>query len=336
MPLLAETSFVFANPWAFLLLGLIPLLLVLKGKKGQQGAVVFSSLHILNRLGPMTRSRAGGFRIALMMLALGFGILALTRPQWVDKKTKTTESGIELILAIDVSRSMQVEDFEIGGAKANRLQAAKKVTREFIRGRKSDRIGLLAFAGRPYLASPLTVSHDWLEGPNGLGRVRIGLVEDGTAIGSAIAAAAKRLDKRPAKSKVVVLLTDGVNNSGKLSPIEAAKLAKTLGIKIYTIAVGTYGDYTVQTPRGPQMLRQEFDEETLQQIASIADGDYFRAQDTSGLETIFSQIDKLEKTEVKTRTTVTADELFYWPAFVAFLFGLLSLIGGETFWRRFP
>ena len=333
---LAEITFHLAYPWALLLLGLIPLLLVLKGKVGQQGAVVFSSLHILNRLGPIAKSRAGGFRTALMMLALTFGILAMTRPQWLDKQTQTTESGIELIIALDVSRSMTVEDFQIGGAPATRLQAAKKVTREFIRGRKTDRIGLLAFAGRPYLASPLTVSHDWLEGENGLGRVKIGLVEDGTAIGSAIAAASKRLDKRPAKSKVVVLLTDGVNNAGQLSPIEAAKLAKTLGIKIYTIAVGTYGDYVVQTPRGPQRLVQEFDEETLQEIAAIADGDYFRAQDTSGLGRVFEKIDQLEKTEVKTRTTVSADELFYWPAFVALLLGLLSMIGGETFWRRFP
>ncbi|NNE94130.1 MAG: VWA domain-containing protein [Verrucomicrobiales bacterium] len=334
--ILAETSFELAYPWALLLLGLIPLLMVLKGKMGQQGAVIFSSLHILNRLGPVTRSRAGGFRTALMMLALACGILALTRPQWVDKKTTTTESGIELLLAIDVSRSMQVEDFVIGGTRANRLQAAKKVTRDFIRGRKTDRIGLLAFAGRPYLASPLTVSHSWLEGENGLGRVRIGLVEDGTAIGSAIAAAASRLDKRPAKSKVVVLLTDGVNNAGKISPIEAAKMAKTVGVKIYTIAVGTYGDYVVQTPRGPQRLSQEYDEATLQEIAAIADGEYFRAQDTEGLDRIFRLIDDLEKTEVKTRTTVSADELFYWPAFFAFLFGLLALIGGETFWKRFP
>ena len=334
MPLLAETSFVFANPWAFLLLGLIPLLLVLKGKKGQQGAVVFSSLHILNRLGPMTRSRAGGFRIALMMLALGFGILALTRPQWVDKKTKTTESGIELILAIDVSRSMQVADFRIGGRKATRLQAAKKVTRDFVRGRQTDRIGVIAFAGRPYLVAPITLDHEWIE--DSLERVRIGLVEDGTAIGSAIGATARRLEKREAKSKVVVLLTDGVNNAGSLTPVTAARLAKTLGIKIYTIAVGTYGNYTVQTPAGPQHLQQEFDEETLKEIARIADGEYFRAQDISGLERIFGLIDKLEKTEIKKHMTVHAKDYFAWFAIPALAFALLSLIGGETFWRRLP
>jgi len=336
MPLFAETSFRLDNPWALLLLLVLPLLAVLRGRSGNRGAVVFSSLHILARLGPISRGRAGGFRLAALFLTLASLVFALSRPQWVNRTEHIRESGIELIVAIDVSRSMQVEDFMIEGNRANRLMAAKKVTRDFIRGRQTDRIGLLAFAGRPYLASPLTLSQSWLEGQHGLGRVRIGMVEDGTAIGSAIAAAAKRLDKRPAKSKVVVLLTDGVNNAGKLSPIEAAKLAKTLGIRIYTIAVGTYGDYVVQTPVGPQRLRQEYDEDTLREIARIARGEYFRAQDTSGLEKIFEAIDRMEKSEVRRTVTVEADELFPWCAAAALVFGLLTLIGDETFWRRFP
>jgi len=333
---LAESNFSLAYPWALLLLVLLPFLALLRSRSGNQSAVTFSSLHILERMGPVAKGRFGGFRLAALFLCLTFLTLALTRPQWINKTEQISESGIELILAIDVSRSMQVEDFTIDGNRANRLQAAKKVTRDFIKGRHTDRIGILAFAGRPYLASPLTLSKDWLEGPRGLGRVRIGLVEDGTAIGSAIAAAAKRLDKRPAKSKVIVLLTDGVNNAGKLSPIEAAKLAKTLGIKVYTIAVGTYGDYVVQTPVGPQHLQQEFDEKTLKQIASIADGEFYRAQDTSGLEKIFGQIDQMEKSEVKKHTTIHASELFQWPAVAAVVTGLLILLGNETIWRRFP
>lgn len=336
MSLLAETSFRLAQPWALLLLLLLPLLALLKARSGNEGAVTFSSLHILNRLGPVARGRAGGFRLASLFLALACLILALTRPQWVDRTEEISESGVELILAIDVSRSMQVEDFTIEGSRANRLQAAKKVTRDFINGRTTDRIGLLAFAGRPYLASPLTLSKSWLEGPMGLGRVQIGLVEDGTAIGSAIAAASKRLDKRTSKSKVIVLLTDGVNNAGRLSPIEAAKLAKTLGIRVHTIAVGTYGDYIVQTPVGPQRLRQEFDEETLKEIARIAGGEYFRAQDTSGLERIFGLIDEMEKTEIKRRIHVESEEWFHWFALAGLGFGLLTMVGDETFWRRFP
>ena len=336
MILLSETSFHLAHPWALLGLLAIPLLALLKARSGNEGAVVFSSLHILNRLGPVARGRAGGFRLASLFLALACVVAALSRPQWVNKTEEISESGVELILAIDVSRSMQVEDFTIEGRRANRLQAAKKVTRDFIQGRGSDRIGLLAFAGRPYLASPLTLSKNWLEGPMGLGRVQIGLVEDGTAIGSAIAAGSKRLDKRSSKSKVLVLLTDGVNNAGRLSPIEAAKLAKTLGVRVHTIAVGTYGDYVVQTPVGPQQLRQEFDEATLKEIANIAGGEYFRAQDTSGLERIFALIDEMEKTEVKRRTRVESQEWFHWFALAGVGFGLLTMVGDETFWRRFP
>lgn len=336
MSLLAETTFRLAQPWALLLLLLLPALAMLKARSGNEAAVVFSSLHILGRLGPVARGRAGGFRLASLFLALACLAFALARPQWIDRTEEISESGVELLLAIDVSRSMQVEDFTIEGSRANRLQAAKKVTRDFIRGRATDRIGLLAFAGRPYLASPLTLSKAWLEGPMGLGRVQIGLVEDGTAIGSAIAAASKRLDKRSSKSKVVVLLTDGVNNAGRLSPIEAAKLAKTLGIRVHTIAVGTYGDYVVQTPVGPQRLRQEFDEETLKEIARIAGGEYFRAQDTSGLERIFGLIDEMEKTEIKRRTRVESAEWFHWFALAGLGFGLLTMVGDETFWRRFP
>ena len=333
---MAESSFSLAYPYALLLLLLIPLLALLKGKSGQDGAITFSSLHILRRLGKQARARAGGFRLVSLFLSMIAAILALSRPQVVNRSETVTDSGIELILAIDVSRSMQAEDFRIERNRANRLQAAKKVTRDFIRGRQTDRIGIIAFAGRPYLASPLTLSKTWLEGPYGLGRVRIGLVEDGTAIGSAIAAAAKRLDRRESKSKVIVLLTDGKNNSGKLNPVEAAKLAKTLGIKIYTIAVGTYGDHVVQTPRGPARLHQEYDEDTLKSIASIAEGRFFRAQDTSSLQKIFDEIDRMEKTEVKRRVTVEAKEWFVWPAFAALVFGLITLIGGETFWKRFP
>lgn len=336
MTLLAETTFSLAHPWALGLLLLIPLLAILRSRSGRQGSVVFSSLHILHRLGPLAKGRAGGFRLVTLFLTLSCVIFALSRPQWVNKTEQVSESGVEMILAIDVSRSMQVEDFDIGNQRVNRLMAAKKVTRDFIRERTTDRIGILAFAGRPYLASPLTLSKEWLEGEQGLGRVNIGLVEDGTAIGSAIAAAAKRLDKRPSKSKIIVLLTDGVNNAGKLSPVEAAKLAKTLGIRVYTIAVGTYGDYVVQTPVGPQKLRQEFDEKTLQEIANIANGEYFRAQDTSGLERIFGLIDEMEKTEILRRTKVETDELFQWFAMAGVVFGFLTMLGDETFWRRFP
>ncbi|MEM9017645.1 MAG: VWA domain-containing protein [Verrucomicrobiota bacterium] len=336
MNLFAETTFYLAQPWALALLALLPILALLKSRSGNEGAVTFSSLHILRSLGPVTRGRSGGFRLAAVFVSLASLILALSRPQWINKSEEITESGVEIILAIDVSISMSVEDFFIDGHRTNRLQAAKKVTRDFIRKRDTDRIGIIAFAGRPYLASPLTLSKEWLEGDQGLGRVQIGLVEDGTAIGSAIAASARRLDKRESKSKLIVLLTDGENNAGKLSPTEAAQLAKTLGIRVYTIAVGTYGDHVIRVGSRWQKLRGGFDEKTLREIASIANGEYFLAQDTDTLETIFARIDEMEKTEINRITRVEAEELFPWLAAGGILFGLLTLIGDETFWRRYP
>lgn len=334
---MAESSFTLGYPLALLLLLLIPLLALLKSRPGSEGAVQFSSLHILNRLGAKAKGRAGAFRILPLLLALLFLILALARPQIVSRKEMVTDSGIELIVAIDVSQSMEAEDFRIGDNKVNRLDAAKKVTREFIEGRQSDRIGIVAFAGRPYLASPLTLSKSWLQGPYGLGRVRIGLVEDGTAIGSAIAASARRLDKRKSKSKVIVLLTDGKNNTGNLPPTEAARLAKTLNIKIYTIAVGTYGEYYITNGEGRrQRINQEYDEETLQKIAAIADGKFFRATDTDGLQEIFSEIDRMETTKVRRKVLREARELFHYPALASLIFGLVTMIGKETIWKRYP
>lgn len=327
-------SFRFAHPWWLLLAVILPVFLIWKGRPGPQAAVVFSSLHILKRMGPLRKSRPGHLRFALFLLTFLCGVIALARPQVINTRITTSESGIELILTLDVSRSMLAEDFFIGNRKVTRLTAAKKVTRDFISGRTTDRIGVVAFAGRPFLVSPITLDHSWIE--DSLDRVQIGLVEDGTAIGSALAAAARRLDTRPSKSKVIVLLTDGANNAGNIKPETAAKLAATLGIRIHTIAVGTYGDFVVPTPAGPQRLTQEFDEATLKKIAEIGNGEFFHAQDTNSLERIFRLIDEMEKTEVKRQTHVTARELFHWPAMLALLFGLISLIGEETFWRRVP
>ena len=333
-PLLAELTFALEHPWLLLLWLLIPVLAVLKGRRGPTASVQFSSLHILNRMGPSVRSRAGGLRSTLLYLTFALLVFALARPQNVRSTVTRTESGVEMIVAIDVSLSMQVEDFLIAGRRANRLQAAKKVTRDFIRGRNSDRIGLIAFAGMPYLVSPLTLDHEWIE--SNMSQVQIGSVEDGTAIGSAIGAASRRLDRRKSKSKVIVLLTDGANNSGSLQPVTAAKIAKTLGVRVYTIAVGTYGEHVIPTRYGPQTLHQEYDEETLQKIAEVSDGAYFRAQDTSSLEKIFEKIDQLEKTELSTLVTREVKELFPWFAAAALVFGLLTMIGDETFSRRLP
>ena len=330
-----DQSFGFQYPWVLLLLALIPFLGLLRGRIGGGASVAFSSLHILNRLGKQTRPRWGGYGFPfLLAVVAALGILALARPQLIRKYKVVKESGIELIVAIDVSRSMLVEDIPYNGDVVNRLTAARAVIRNFLRRRPMDRIGLVAFAGRPYLVSPITLDHDWLQ--DSLSRITIGLVEDGTAIGSAIAASAKRLDKRDAKSKVIVLLTDGANNSGNLAPITAAELASRLGIKIHTIAVGTPGRHSIPTMSGPLSLNQEFDLDTLRGIAKVAGGESFMAEDSANLEKIFDYIDSLEVTERAARVRVDPTDLF--PVLLVAMIGvtMFRMTIRETWLRRSP
>lgn len=333
------TGLSFAQPWLLLLLLLIPLISWLLGNFGRGASVIFSSTAPLRALGKQTESKRGFFLSSLLLLALASLILGLARPRLGRSITNVQASGIDIMMALDVSRSMLAEDFTIGGQRVSRIEAVKKVTEEFIRKRPNDRIGIVAFAGQPYLVSPLTLDHDWLL--QNLDRLRIGLVEDGTAIGSAIASSASRLTDREAKSKVIVLLTDGENNSGKVSPITAAEAAGALGLKIYTIGAGTKGTapFPFQDPFGRtvyQNVEVSIDEKTLQQIAEIGHAQYFRATNTASLEAIYEEIDKLEKTTVEMKKYTRYRELFPW--FVGAGTGLLalSLLLSETLWRKTP
>lgn len=329
----------FAEPrWLYLLL-IIPFLSFLKGRFGSAPSVVFSSTAILEKVGKQRRSRRGDFLTALFYFALASLIVAMARPQLGQTITRTQASGVDIMLVLDVSRSMLAEDFTLGGRRANRFDAVRMVTERFIASRPNDRIGIVAFAGRPYLVSPLTLDHNWLL--YNLERLRIGLVEDGTAIGSAIATAANRLKDIPAKSKLMILLSDGDNNAGSIQPLTAAEAAKALGIRIYTIGTGSRGavPYPFQDPFGRIFYRNvvmEFNETTLQQIASITGGKYFRATDTRSLEAIFADIDKLEKTDVQVEKIALHHDLFGW--FLLAGFGLLSLelLLEQTVWRRLP
>jgi Ca-activated chloride channel family protein len=301
--------------------------------------VTFSSTDALIRLGQRRRSRAGSFLAALAYLALSAFIIGLARPQLGSEITRVQASGVDIMLVLDVSRSMLAEDFSIGSSRANRIEVVKKVTEQFIRKRPNDRIGIIAFAGRPYLVSPLTLDHDWLI--QNLDRIQIGLVEDGTAIGSAIASAASRLKDKEAKTKLVVLLTDGDNNAGKVMPLTAAEAAKALGIRIYTVGAGTQGEapFPFTDPFGRTVYRNvpvEFNEKTIQEIASITNGIAFRATDTKSLEKIFGEIDKLEKSKVEVEKIAQYRDLFPW-----FLMAGLACLGAEillsqTLWRRLP
>jgi len=335
----AYSAFAFAHPWVLLLLATIPLLAWLKGKFGGTAGVTFSSTSILAKIGSRQRSRAGSFLAALAYLALVLFVVALARPQLGRVTTRVQATGVDIMLVLDVSRSMLAEDFTIGNRRSNRIDAVKLVTEQFIRERPNDRIGLVAFAGRPYLMSPLTLDHDWLI--RNLDRLRTGLVEDGTAIGSGIVSAANRLKDKEAKTKLILLLTDGDNNAGKVQPLTAAEAAKALGIRIYTIGAGTEGEapYPLTNQFGRTVYRNvlvKFDEKTLADIATMTGGQYFRATDTNSLRTIFGEIDKLEKTKVEVEKTAQYRDIFMWFLIPGLAFLALEILLSQTVWRRLP
>ncbi len=340
MKFLTDGPLSFVNPGLLLLLLALPFLALLQGGRGAAPAVVFSSLRPLHALGRVRRSRIGGWLTTLLLFALALFIVALARPQMGKTISKVEASGIDIMLALDVSASMFAEDFTIGGERASRLEVVKQVTQKFIEERPNDRIGITCFAGRPYLVSPLTLDHDWLL--QNLERVKIGMVEDGTAIGSAIASAANKLTKvKDSKSRIVVLLTDGDNNAGKVSPATAAEAAKALGIKVYTIGAGTKGfaPMPMQDPFGRRVyrnMRVNVDEETLKKVAELTNAQFYRATDTKTLEQIFAQIDKLEKSTVELTQYKQYRDLFPW--LLASGFGLLALqlVLAETVGRRLP
>jgi len=340
LPMIASiTSFSFAYPWVLLALLALPILALLRGKIGGTPGILFSSTKLVMAIGKRRRSRAGAILASLIYGAMACLIVALARPQLGSTLERVQASGVDIMLVLDVSGSMMAEDYTLGSSRANRLDVAKKVTREFIEARPNDRIGIIAFAGRPYLVSPLTLDHDWLI--RNLDRVQIGLVEDGTAIGSALASAVTRLKDRDAKTKLIVLLTDGANNAGKVLPLTSAEAAHALGIKIYTIGAGSSGPVPVpmKDPFGRTVYQKmvfEFDEKLLDQIAKIGDGQYFRAADTRSMDNTFREIDRLEKTKIEVEKTVDYHD--YFPIFLLIAVGLLGAeaLLSQTLWRRLP
>jgi Ca-activated chloride channel family protein len=342
----ANTALTFARPWLLLLLLLVPLLAFLRGKRGPAAALTYSSTTTFREIGKHSAARAGRFLRTLTLASLAIFIVALARPQLGRSLTQVQASGIDIMLALDVSGSMLTKDFTIGGAEASRIDAIREVTRKFIEGRPNDRIGIIAFAGRPYMVSPLTLDHDWLL--ENLDRVRIGLVEDGTAIGSAMAAAANRLNDRHSKSRAIVLLTDGENNAGKISPTTAAEAVKALKIHLYAIGAGINGiaPAPIFTSRGPmtdavgnilyENQRVSFNESGLKEVAKIADGKFFRATDTESLEHIYNDIDKMEKTTVSVKKYQQHQDLF--PFCIMGGCGLLlaQFLLSQTVWKKLP
>jgi Ca-activated chloride channel family protein len=346
--LTGKAALTFAQPWFLLLLVALPLLAWFRGKSGPAAALTFSSTASLKGLGKSSAARAGKLLRALLLLSVAFFAIAMSRPQLGKSLTQVEASGIDIILALDVSGSMLTKDFTIGGEQATRIDAIREVTRKFIEARPNDRIGIIAFAGRPYVVSPMTLDHDWLL--KNLDRVKIGLVEDGTAIGSGMAAAANRLNDKRSKSHVIVLLTDGENNTGKIPPNTAAEAIKALKIHFYAIGAGINGiaPTPVFNPQNGkpvtdmfgnimyQNQRVHFNEAGLKEVAKIAEGQFYRATDTRSLEQIFNDIDKLEKTTVSVKKYQQYRDLF--PVCIATGLGLLvaQLLLSQTIWKKLP
>ncbi len=320
--------FGFENPWWLLSLLFVPPLYFLRNVPGSDSGFSFSSLGILSSIGKRVRSRHGAFTPALLTFTVLCCCIAMARPQWRNIRVDRSASGIDIIIALDVSESMKTEDyFEKNPTgtfrqRKQRIQAAKEVIRQFIQRREEDRIGLIAFGAKPYSVCPLTLDHGWLS--ERLEELRIGdLDSNGTAIGSAVAASTTRLDSRKSKSKIVLLVTDGESNSGPLTPIQAADAAASLKTRIYTVAIGA--ENRDRSGNNPIQTREEFDTKTLKEIATTSGGQFFQASDMSRLRRTFSDIDSLEKSEAKKAPIIDSKELYPWLLGASATFALLSV-----------
>jgi len=306
------------NPGFLYLLLLIPPLIVWYWfrEKNSTGEVRFSGLQSFKGVPKNTKARLRHLLFVLRLLVISLLIIAIARPQSTSSKQNINIQGIDIVLAMDVSGSMLSRDFT-----PDRIGAAKNIAADFIEHRPNDRIGLVIFSGVAFTQAPLTLDHGMLL--QLLKEVHSGMIEDGTAIGDGLATAVARLQDSKAKSKVIILMTDGVNNMGSIDPVSAAEMAKLFGIRVYTIGIGTqgYAPYPVQTPYGVQMqqMKVEIDEALLQQIAQTTGGEYFRATDTPSLKKIFGEINKLEKSKIEVQQFQKKTERF-------FPFALLALI----------
>jgi Ca-activated chloride channel homolog len=325
------------DPWALLLLALIPLLV--RARRQAPPALRYPVLDAVRAVGPGRRVRWRWLLPALRVAALALLVVALARPQLGKAATQVFTEGIDIMLAVDISGSMLAEDFQVDGQRGNRLDAVKSVVRRFLEHRPGDRVGLILFAARPYTQSPLTLDHGWLM--KNLERAHVGMIEDGTAVGSGLATAVNRLEASDAKSKIVILLTDGQNNAGKVPPLTAAETAKTLGYRVYTIGAGTRG--SAPFPQVDAFGRRvyvsmpvDIDEDTLRRVAEVTGGKYFRATDTPSLQQIYDEIDQLEKSPQEGLQYLEYHELYVWLALPALLLLATEAVLAQTWLRVLP
>jgi Ca-activated chloride channel family protein len=329
----------FAHPWLLLSLLLLPVVAWLRSRQKVQPAFLYSSVQLVKGITSLHHTSRGKILLRMRYLALALLIVALARPQLPQGDSKIRASGIDIVVALDLSGSMAAEDFTLHGRDVNRLTIEKNVLEEFIDKRPNDRIGLVAFAGQAYIAAPLTLDHSFLLA--NLARLDLHTIPDGTAIGSGLSAALNRLREVKSKSKIVILMTDGVNNAGKVMPLTAAEAAQTLGIKVYTIGVGTRGIAKIPGRDAFGNVRYfqqkvDIDEETLSEMAKRTGGKYYRADNTETLKKIYAEIDKFERSEVEMKKFQQYKELFKWFVVSGLSLFMLELILGNTVWRRLP
>lgn len=325
----------FANPDYFYLLIIIPLMVAWYWFNHQKtnAELQVSSTAVFENTRKSIRQYLYYILPVLRMLAIALLIIALARPQSSTSRQDVSIEGIDIVMALDVSSSMLAQDL-----KPDRLEAAKNVASDFFDGRPNDRIGLVIFSGETFTQCPLTTDHSIIK--NLFKDIKSGMIQDGTAIGDGLATAVNRLKESEAISKVIILLTDGVNNAGSIDPVSAAEIAKLYGIRIYTIGVGTQGmaPYPVQTPYGVQYQDMEvkIDEELLKEVTQMTDGKYFRATSTKKLKEIYAEIDQLEKSKIDVTEFRRKSEEFFPLAIIAFILLSLEFIFRKTIFKTIP
>jgi Ca-activated chloride channel homolog len=330
----------FAHPWLLLLLLFLPALAWLKGRRGAPPAFVYSSVQLVRGMQNVTRSRPRGFLMSLRWLALALFIVALAQPRLAKSTTEVKASGVDIVVALDMSGSMNSEDFVVRGDRVSRFNMARLVLKSFIDKRPNDRIGLVLFASQAYIATPLTLDHEFLQ--ENLDRLEIGAIsENSTAIGDGLGTAVNRLRDLKSKSKIVILMTDGQNNSGRLEPLLAAEAAAAVKVKTYTVGIGERGQAPMPARdmfgrKVYQMVPVDIDEETLQTIADKTGGKYYRADNAEKFKQIYDEIDKLEKTEASIKKYTQFTELFLWFVAAGLALLLIELVLGQTAFRRLP
>lgn len=330
---------VFHNPSVFFFLAAVAAVALYSKKRSRTPGLYFSAGELVSGFKDSWKLRLQRNLFFLRSLSLILIVSALARPQSPVADSRVQSEGIDIVLALDCSTSMLAEDFKVAGKRMNRLEVVKAVVGDFIKARRNDRIGIVAFAGRAYIVSPLTLDYGWLM--QNLNRVSTGIMEDGTAIGSGIVSSLNRLKKTQAKSKVIILLTDGRNNAGAIAPLTAAEAAKALKVRIYTIGAGSEGmvPYPVQDVFGNtvyQPVQVDLDEDMLKKIASLTGAQYFRATDTQSLKDIYREIDQMEKSPIEQKGYQEYRELF--PCFLipALILVMAEIILTHTVVRGIP